>query len=73
MTARQFDLAVERARASELMVSRARRVLVDGETAKAVAKADGVTVATVYKAVRQVSAGHRTKAGYWPGTSPMGG
>jgi hypothetical protein len=55
------------------MVSRARRILVDGETVKAVADADGVGVNVVYRAVQIISDKHRTVAGYWPGISPTGG
>ena len=73
MTARQFAKAAERVRVSPMKLSRARRVLVDGETVRDVADSDGVRVHVVYQAVRDVSAGHKTKIGYWPGISPMGG
>ena len=73
MTAREFARAVKRAKATELMVSRARRILVDGQTVKAVADAEGVGTHAVYRAVRMISDKHRTLAGYWPGMSPMGG
>ena len=72
MTAREFVRAVERASVTDVMLSRARRVLVDDETVQAVADADGVSVFTVYRAVRQVRVNDRTKLGYWPGLSPTG-
>ncbi len=71
MNSRQFARAVERANVTELMVSRARRVLVDGETVQSVADADGVRRPVVYRAVQMISDKHRTMAGYWPGLSPM--
>ena len=73
MTARQFAKAAERVNVSALHLSRARRVLVGGETVQAVADSAGVRVDAVYRALRQVSAGHRSKLGYWPGMSPMVG
>ncbi len=73
MTAREFRKAAEQVRVSPIKLDRARRVLVDSETVREVADAEGVKVATVYKAVREVSTGHKVKAGYWPGISPMGG
>ncbi len=73
MTARQFNKAVSQVKVSPTKLERARRVLVDGETVQEVADADGVTIHVVYLAIREVSAGHRTKVGYWPGLSPMGG
>ena len=74
MTARQFSEAAKRTKASALKTSRARRVLVDGETAREVADADRVTIHVVYSAIREVSAGHKVKIGHWTSiSSPMGG
>ncbi len=59
MTARQFAKAAKQASVSPLKLDRARRVLVDGESARNVADADQVTDQVVYRAVREVCRGTR--------------
>ncbi len=70
MSARQFAKAVKRVSVTPLKLSRARRVLVDGELVRDVADSEGVGLAAIYKAVRMVCAGHHEKVGYWPGLAP---
>ena len=72
MTAQQFSEAAKRANATALKLARARRVLVDGETVREVADSAGVQTDVIYRALRQVSAVHKAKLGYWPRMSPMG-
>ncbi len=72
MTARQFNEAVKQVHVTDTQRSRARRVLVDGKSVREVAQANRVTVHVIYRVVRSVAAGCRTKVGYWPGISPMG-
>ena len=73
MTAREFVRAAKQVRLSPTKLDRARRVLVDSETVQEVADSDGVTKGRVYIAVRKVTAGQKTKLGYWPGISPTAG
>ena len=54
MTARQFASAAKQAKASPLMLARARRVLVDCESIQDVADSNGVTRTQVYKAIHKV-------------------
>jgi len=55
MSARKFDEAARQCRLSPMMLSRARRVLVKGESVQEVARADRVSMQTVNTAVRVVS------------------
>ena len=71
MTARQFDKAAKRANTTPMKLARARRVLVDGESAREVADSDGVIVTTVYRAISEVHSQYNPMAGYWPSLSPM--
>ncbi len=74
LTARQFNQAAKQANVTPLKISRARRVLVDGERVQEVADSDGVFVTTVYRAINEVYSQHSNEmVGYWPGLSPMGG
>ena len=54
MTARQFAKAAKQASASPTTLTRARRVLVDGKSARDVASSDGVTVYAVYKVIYKI-------------------
>lgn len=70
-TARQFDKAAKQANVSPMMLARARRVLVDGESARDIADSDGVGVDAVYRALRKVCPQLDGMAGYWLSLSPM--
>ena len=52
MTARQFNRAARRTRLYAESVARARRVLVDGESAQDVADEDGLTREAIYRVIR---------------------
>ena len=73
MTARQFAKAAKQVGVTPLKLDRARRVLVDGKSAREVADADQVTTQVIYGAIRAVCQGQKTKIGYWTSISPLGG
>ena len=61
MTAKQFDKAAKQTNLTPATLSRARRVLVDGMTAREVAEIDGVDSATVFNAIANVCSRHDEK------------
>ena len=56
MTAQQFDMAAEQTKLAPAKLANARRVLVDGMTAREVADSDGVELSTIFNALINVCA-----------------
>ena len=56
LTAQQFDMAAKQTNMAPAKLANARRVLVDGMTAREVADSDGVELSAVFNAIFNVCA-----------------